>query len=342
VADQNSWWTGVQQAKIPDLDQVAADWGHGDAAANRLRMLNGAFEMFFILRKSIASCPDSTMRDLMTKELDDAGTAGMGIGVCDLDDAFQHWREPGKWTDNNTKTYMKANGIFGAAKPSIAGAKCCWGLPTNSMPGPTAATNFFNAMDSKMNDLSSAISGHNTAVASLKDALSAKNGPKTRDAFESISKFASKAKKVLFLAPKPNEQFLQDVFTGGSTVPGRDGSFNNFTDLNAPSPFSSKRSPAVRESNFDAAGGQAAVTFMQATTDVDTFLRVHKSALATGIFDNRTSTAFAALAVACSRVPVLGSFYAEVVQKLPGFFGAMKDMFEEHNRRIIRETFVNN
>ena len=333
MANQNKFWLGQQQAIIPDLSWVAADWGRGDASANRLRMLNGAFELHFILRKSIENCPDATMRDLMTKELDDAGEAGWGIGVRDLDDAFEHWYGPGKWTDNNLKTYMKANGIFGAATPSVIGAQNCWGLATNAMPGPEAATNYFNSLDSKMDELASVINSHNTEAVNLSNAINAKSGDRTEQALHAVAKHAKRAKKLMFLAPKPNDTFWVDVFTGSakSAVGGVSGpgSFSGFSDT--------KPNPTTK-----VIGAVGAVTFMQAINDVDTFLSVHKSAMSTGIFDNQTSTAFAALAVACSRVPILGSFYAEVVKKLPSFFGAMNDMFKEHNRKIIRDTFVNN
>src|SRR5438477_292486 len=111
MPDMNSWWTGHNQALIPRLDMVSAAWGSGDKAANKLRMLNGAFEIYFLLKTSIGQCEDSTMQAEMTKELDDAGTSGSGFGVNDLDDAFQHWRKPGNWTDNNEKSYSwKPNG----------------------------------------------------------------------------------------------------------------------------------------------------------------------------------------------------------------------------------------
>src|SRR5260221_1076328 len=115
----NKYWTGQQQAKILTIASISAAWGRGDGAANRFRMLNGAFEIYYILKTSIANCPDSDLRELMTKELDDAGEAGWGTGVNDMDDAFQHWIQPGNWTDNNQGNYAKAHGIFGAASPGI-------------------------------------------------------------------------------------------------------------------------------------------------------------------------------------------------------------------------------
>ena len=335
MAQQNKYWTTIQQACIPDGGSwVSAAWGRGDASANKLRMLNGAFETYHILRKSVAACPDAGMRKEMDAELDDAGTDGSGWGVCDLDDAFQHWSQAGPWTDNNTKTYMNAHGVFGAATPGIAGAKFCWGLPTNSMPGPTAAVNFFNSLDKKLEDLKSAITGHNAEVANLAGAIKAKNAVKTGDAFKSISKWAGRAKKGMFLAPKPSDKFISDVLSGVASTGAqnvRDGSFGAFTG-----------DATKAGSGATTLGVGGAMTFMNAIGNIDTFLSVHKSALSSGLFDNRTATAFAALSVACSFVPVLGSFYAAVVVKLPGFFESMKDLFEEHNRAIIRETFVNN
>lgn len=340
MGQANKYWSGTQQARVfDDPKWVTAGWYRGSYSANRLRMLNGAFEIYFLLKKSIDACPDPDMRSLMTSELESAGDAGWGFGVCDLDDAFQHWLQAGPWTDNNTKSYMRANGIFGAQNPSIKGAQYCWGLATNMMDGgPTAAVNFFNALDSKLDDLSSAISSHNAEVANLANAINSKNGAKTRDALGTIASVAKKAKKLLFLAPKPNDTFLNDVYRGspagmlGGTSPNAHGSFTPFVD---PKPG------ANRYSTTTVTGISAAGNFMTAVNDVDTFLKVHDGALRSGIFDNKTSTAFAALAVAVGKVPVLGSFYAEMVKQLPGFFASMKDLFEEHYRTIDRATRVN-
>jgi hypothetical protein len=345
MSQTNRYWLGQQQAKISDTDGwVSAKWGKGDNAGNKLRMINGAFEIYFLLKRSIGQCADPALKELMTKELDDAATEGMGVGVCDLDDAFEHWLQAGPWRDNNEKTYMRVNGIFGTAKPAIKGAEFCWGLASNAMPGPQAAVEFFNSLDGKMDDLSGAIRGHNSEVAQLVSAVSSKQSARTGDILHNVAKFANVAKKFLFLAPNPNDKFLTDVFTGSAATASpssRAGYYTPFTDLNAPSPITGKASPPVRESNLDVLGGKAALTFLQAILDVDTFLSVHKNALRTGIFDNRTSTAFAALTVALGKVPILGSFYAEIVKNLPGFFAGMQNLFEEHYRTIDRMTRVN-
>jgi hypothetical protein len=340
TAQQNKYWTAQQQARIPETGWVTADWGTGAYCANRLRMLNGAFEIYYRLKTSIDSCEDAELKKLMTEELNDAGTDGFGTGVRDLDDAFQHWLKPGPWTDNNTKTYMRANGIFGALTPSIKGAKYCWGLATNSMDGgPEGAVNFFNSLDKKMADLQGSIRGHNAEVSNLATAVTAKNGAKTGDALHAIAGYAKKAKRFLFLAPKPNDAFLSGIYSGRSS--GNEyGSFTPYVDLNPPSPITGQKPPS-RSSSTTVAAATAGANFLQATMDLDTFLTVHQNALRTGIFDNKTATEFAALTVVLGKVPILGSFYAEMVSNLPGFFASMKDMFEEHYRRIDRETRAN-
>lgn len=155
----NKYSMAHQQAVIPNLSWVDATWGKGDYCANKLRMLNGAFETFFLLMKSIEDCDEDEPRQLMTAELKDAGDSGWGTGVTDLDDAFNDWLGPGHWTDNNVGNYYKAHGIFGAEKPALPGAStdCRWGLATNIMPGPLVAVNFFKALDDKMDDLKDAL-----------------------------------------------------------------------------------------------------------------------------------------------------------------------------------------
>ncbi|MGO8795317.1 MAG: hypothetical protein ACLQLC_10875 [Candidatus Sulfotelmatobacter sp.] len=334
MANYGRWWAGQDPAIIPDLSWVDAKWGKGAYSANRLRMINGAFETYCLLRQSIGQCSESSMRQAMINELEDAARTGWGMGVHDLDDAFQHWDGPGHWKDEHTDNYIKASGTFGGATPAIKGAKFCWGLPTNIMPDcPTCAVNFFDALDSKMDDLNSSIRSHNSAVQALGQAVANKNGGQTGDALSAIAKAAKAAQKFMFLAPKPDDTFLTDVATGSpgamSTAPPRD-SFNRFVG-----------GGSARPSGSAILAGQGTALFLQATVDLDTFLSVHRAMLTTGIFDNKTSTEFAALAVALGKVPVLGGFYAEMVKNLPGFFANMRDLFEEHYRKIDRETRVN-
>lgn len=338
MADMNKYWLGKQQAYVPDY-MIDASWARGDGAGNRLRMLNGAFELYYILKKAIDSCPNSEMQSAMGAELTSAGTAGFyQWGVTCMDDAFQHWMKPGNWKANDLKTYMKANGIFGGQTPNVRGAKYCWGLPTNDMPGPACATNFFNSLDSKMADLSGAIRNHNTEVVNLANAIQAKDAQKTKNTLSTIAKVAKGASKLMFLAPKPNDSFLTDVATGGtgSSFGGTDGnasgSFTRSVDVN---PSGKPTTPGMNPSVT-----VAGVTFLQAVMDIDTFLTVHNNMMRTGIFDNKTSTEFAALTVALGKVPILGGFYAEVVKALPGFFVAFKDMNENYYRNIDRETQV--
>jgi len=310
MAHGNRYWLAAQQATVPDgwvSEDALRKWvSKGGIRANSVRMLNGAFEAWFLLRRSIESCEDGTHKAMMLTELEDAGDAGWGTGVQDLDDAFEEWLEPGKWTDDNWGTYTHTRGIFGSAKPAIRGAQYYWGLSSNVMVGPVFAVHFFNDLDKKLADVESAINGHNKEVAQLASAVESKNGTKTSDSFHAIAKHASKAKKLLFLAPKMNESY---------------GYYGNFVE-------------GKGGGSTGVLTGSGVKTFLTAVADVDTFLSVHEQALRTGIFNNQTSTAFAALTVALGKVPVLGGFYAEMVKNLPGFFGSMSALIEDHYKRL--------
>jgi hypothetical protein len=300
----NKYSMGHQQASINDLSWVDAKWGKGDNCANKLRMLNGAFETFFLIMKSIGDCEDDGHRGVMTAELKDAGDSGWGMGVTDLDDAFTHWLGPGHWTDNNVGSYMKAHGMFGAEHPAIAGAStsCCWGLATNIMPGPLAAVNFFKALDDKMDDLKDAIQDHDQQVPLLVKGMANKDSSAVDKAFRAIADAAKVAKKFLWLAPKPDPSTL---ISGGTSV-----------------------------DSTVALAIQGGVTFVKTITDMDTFLTVHQQALRTGIFNNQQATAFAALTVALGKVPVLGFFYKQIGKNIPGLLAGINAEFEEHYRMI--------
>jgi hypothetical protein len=346
MADMNKYWLGHYKAYVPDT-MNEAKWSRGESSANKRAMLNGAFETYYVLKRAIDDCPDAEMKTSMSVELSSAGTAGFysGTGVTSLDEAFQHWLKPGPWTDNNERTYMRAHGMFGAQNPAIVGTKYCWGLPTNSMPGPEFAVHFFDSLDSKMADLSGSIRNHNAEVANLAAAINAKEAQKTKNALSSIAKIAKAASKLMFLAPKPNDSFLTDVITGGTgtafggTAGNASGSFTRSVDLNAPSPLSG--SPTRPGPGMNPSVTVVGATFLQTVMDIDTFLSVHSGMMKTGIFDNKTSTEFAVLAVALGKVPILGGFYAEVVKALPGFFAGMQNMFQEHYRNIDRQTRAN-
>jgi len=301
----NKYSMAHQQANIPSLSWVDAGWGKGDNCANKLRMMNGAFETFFVLLQAIQDCEDDEHRNVMTAELTDAGDAGWGSGVTDLDDAFTHWLGPGHWTDNNVGSYMKAHGMFGGQNPAFAGLSpsCCWGLPTNIMPGPLAAVNFFSALDDKMDKLQDAIQDHNEQLSLMAKAVASKNGSQVDKAFKAIAKAAKTAKPFLWI-PK-----AFGIVPKASDGPG---------------------GIAV----------QGGITFVKAISDIDTFLNVQQQALQTGIFNNETSTAFAALTFALGKIPVLGFFYKKIGQNIPGLIGCINAEIEEHYRMIDRMTQV--
>lgn len=289
----NKYSEGHDEAKIPNLSWVDADWGKGDNCINKLRMLNGAFETYFVLLQSIGQCEDAGQKSAMTSELQDAAENGWGFGVQDLDDAFTHWLAPGHWTDGNTASYMRVNGTFGTQNPAIAGVStdCCWGLQTNIMPGPAAAVNFFNALDDKMDTLNTAIQAHNDQVKKLADGVTNKDSSAVDKAFRVIADKAKIAKKFLWLAPKLDDGPAATAIQGGKT-------------------------------------------FIKSITDIDTFLTVHKQALATGIFNNASATALAAFTVALGKVPVLGSFYKQMGKGIPGLISGVKDEMDEYYKKI--------
>jgi hypothetical protein len=317
MAHGNKYWNATQQAYVPP-DHVSQSaikkWvSKGGMAANSVRMLNGAFEIWYLLRDSIRDCEDGQQRSMMLTELEDAGDAGWGSGVQDLDDAFDHWLGPGDWTDDNWGNYTHTTGVFGNAKPAIQGATFCWGLSSNVMVGPLFAVHFFNALDAKLGDLKSAMTGHNAAVAALAAAIKSKNGKQTSDNLHTIANYAGKAKKLLFLAPKMNDRYAY---------------YGNYVELRG-------------GNSTGVLAASSTKTFLGALTDLDTFLSVHDQALRTGIFDNQTATAFAALTVALGYVPVLGGFYAEMVKNLPGFFANFAAMNEDYYKnldRVVRDA----
>ena len=53
MGESNKYWTATDKAFIPNLDWVSASWRTGDHCANKLDLINGAFEIYYLSRKSI-------------------------------------------------------------------------------------------------------------------------------------------------------------------------------------------------------------------------------------------------------------------------------------------------
>jgi hypothetical protein len=137
---KNEYSTGAKQASVSQ-EQVKAKWGSGEYCLRRIELLNEAFRLFYVFRNRIQKVARSDYEayQKMLAQLEDAGDAGWGVGVDDLDEAFCHLIEnKGVWTDEGTDYYFGGKGRV---------------YPLAIVEGPTAACNFLSALDEKLEEL---------------------------------------------------------------------------------------------------------------------------------------------------------------------------------------------
>src|SRR5262245_19603798 len=97
MSNTTTYWLGTQKAELAYTD-VLASWGTGPHCSNKVDMANFAFLKYYEARTNINSCSDVLHAKAMRGELEDAATSGWGLGVQDLDDAFEHLAtNSGKW-----------------------------------------------------------------------------------------------------------------------------------------------------------------------------------------------------------------------------------------------------
>jgi hypothetical protein len=138
----NQYWLGTVQARLQE-NHVDATWDAGtnfekSPVAAKVNILNKAFEIYYDARTSIQKCPDQGVRQQMQSDLEDAATTGWGLGVSDLEEAFQHLcQNGGRWKDNNTARYY-----FRPDKPK------CFSVYVED--APAAATNFLFAVEDRL------------------------------------------------------------------------------------------------------------------------------------------------------------------------------------------------
>ncbi len=146
----NEYWSGTREAHL-DREHITARWAQGDYSSRRIDFANQIFHFWWLARQGIAACTDLTEREAMTRELEDAGRTGWGVGIDDLEEAFNHLHAAGGIWTNETQVGHYAGGTN----------KFCT-VDVRNMPIPFVA--FANAVDSKMTIVRNALSHYHNAA----------------------------------------------------------------------------------------------------------------------------------------------------------------------------------
>lgn len=107
MATAKQYKSGAIQAKL-DTSTVTAQWGQPGVAHSltAIGFCNKAFEIYYNSAQNIATLEDTKLRTAAWKKLRDCASEGWGIGVWDLNDAFDHLAENGGvWKDEHLSNY---------------------------------------------------------------------------------------------------------------------------------------------------------------------------------------------------------------------------------------------
>jgi hypothetical protein len=195
----NDYSSGARQAKVEESQMKAAPWQRGQQYYGRgIKLLNVAFEVYYNAKTGINACSDGKHKEEMTSQLEDCATEGWGFGVADLDDGFQHLvSNQGNWTDASKRFY---SGKF-------------QGLAGGMADIPACAYQFLTAVESKFKLLTEAFTDYDKQTGLILQGLDTSNWAQIEVALKSMKDNASKAKKVIWLAPATIKDAAGKAFT---------------------------------------------------------------------------------------------------------------------------------
>lgn len=187
-----AYWNGTREAHL-EANQISARWGHGDWCGDRIRFANEIFHFWFAARQAINACTNSAQRQAMTRELEDAGTAGTGFGIDDLEEAFDHMdHQGGRWTaEAGSYSYCGgANKVFRS------------GGIINDLPKPFKT--FADAVDAKFQSVRNATRHFDEATQSIDRQLASRqpDWDQIATALGQIKDWGERAEPFLWTRPR--------------------------------------------------------------------------------------------------------------------------------------------
>ena len=197
-----AYWEGTRQAQLT-RSQVTASWGRPGVAhsGTSIGFANRAFEIYHSAHQSISRCSDYGHQRQMMSSLHDAARTGWGLGVDDLEEAFQHLdSNGGRWTDNATKSYFGGrNKVF----------------HSTLVTAPVSTVNFMNAIDSRVAELRTIMNRYHQQARTLSRAADGHQWAQVGTGLGEIKSWGERAKPFLWMVPTVQDRLGQAVsFTG--------------------------------------------------------------------------------------------------------------------------------
>ncbi len=180
----NAYWLGIEQAHL-DREQIEAAWGSGEQSGTRIQFVNRAFEIFYQGRQRIRTCRNVEQAGRMERNLEDAARAGWGLGISDLEEAFEHLTaNGGRWRDGATSCY------FGGQNKLYQ---------VMLIEAPVSAVNFVHAVDERLASIADAAGQHGRQAAAVVQALDSEEWTLLDRALGRVVEIADQVEPLLWL-----------------------------------------------------------------------------------------------------------------------------------------------
>jgi hypothetical protein len=275
-------------------DQIKASWYQGDHRGARRDCLNEAFRLYYIYRNRIEQVARRHWDTYwaMLRELEDAGDAGWGPGVSDLDDASRHLiAQNDHWTDGAVKAY------WGLNRPSV--------YENEVYDAPLAAANFLSALNRKLKRLEELQTEFQQIARSLEDDLAKA---------KKLCKIIRQAIPLAWLGPVDPNVTQAESGWYEQMLPWLDN-FNSAMEV----------IEVLREADLIRIPASVRAVWKGADWFVlrpDAVLQTYSSAKRAGM-DESLARAWGALALLITFLPVLDNFYGTIIQQSPALIHGM-------------------
>lgn len=303
----NQYWNGTAHAVLSQSN-ISASWGTGDHCMTRIDAANRAFCIYYWAKRTLVDSVTDSHWGAMNTALNECATVGWGTGVDDLQEALDHIdSNGGRWTDGSTQTY------FGGRGKSYAR-----GLISDM---PVSCSNFLTAVDDKLPRLRTTLDEYQTRCQVLErlrlSEESSTDWEQIKTAIDAIKTSAEAAKPLMWLVPAAVQASVPRLSVGA---------------------------PAARIEAFSSAGANRlsqTISFLDTVGNIHDALTVYVDATRAFGGDRRMGLAFASLSYAMTFVPVLGTFYGTIIQKIPGLVTSWTEFMEEYHRtRLHPEHYL--
>lgn len=225
----NEYWKGRKQAVLTE-DDVEATWSDVEVKSHSLKLVNRAFCLYYrtMQRAREAEARDSQHAAKIKEDIRDAGRSGFGVGVDDLYECFVHLEaNDGTWTSESTNFY--------------SGKQLYPNYPGSLIYVPDAISNFLEAVDSRVDELSSYAGAYKhrgrSVYDKLKRARQLDSGSAWKEVGQGLSGVSTTAKnmeRVLWLSPpvwRVTSQTARSVVSAADTVGNVAGKVVTYADF---------------------------------------------------------------------------------------------------------------